>query len=113
VCTPDVHGGQKGLRLPRPGIKNGCELSCGCWKQPGTLKGQQLLITPEPFLQPCLTVFIELQNISGTYKITCPKFNNQEEKKKKNPLSSLRSRKKNPSEKNGLITFKKKMKKNP
>lgn len=39
---------EEGTAAPGPGIKSGCDLSCGCWEvKPGPLEEQQILLTPE------------------------------------------------------------------
>jgi hypothetical protein len=43
----------EGVRSPGTGVRNNCELSCGCWElYPGPLEEQPVFLTAEPSLQP-------------------------------------------------------------
>lgn len=55
MCVPDVYGGQRGhFESPSRGIRDGCELLCGCWKlNPGPLE-EQMYLTAQPSLQALL-----------------------------------------------------------
>jgi len=56
ICTPE-----KGIRFHRTTVIDGCEPPCGCWElNLGPLEKQSVLLTPEPSLQPSLSIFIYL-----------------------------------------------------
>jgi hypothetical protein len=43
----------KGVGSSGTGLMDGCELPCGCEKTNLVLLQEQVLLTTEPFLQPC------------------------------------------------------------
>lgn len=60
VCAPSaykVYGGQRRAADPLRQV-TGSELPCGSWElKPGPVQQQQVLLTPEPSLQPYFDKF--------------------------------------------------------
>jgi hypothetical protein len=53
----------KGAKPPGTGVTESCELPCGCWElNPGHLEEQPVLLTPEPSVQPHISVFVVSEN---------------------------------------------------
>lgn len=69
--------GREGVITPGTGVKNACELPCGCWEQnPGPWEEQELFSTPTPhfstrlvsydlqcFLRLCVLIFLKNHEI--------------------------------------------------